>query len=59
LAVGQLYRDTRRPSPARAAYAAAQRVIDGIGERLQTLELKEGFERSPLIRSVVERCQID
>ena len=59
LALGQAYRDTQRTDAARASFAAARDVIDGIGRSLQTPELKQGFERSPLIRSVVERCQID
>jgi class 3 adenylate cyclase/tetratricopeptide (TPR) repeat protein len=59
LALGQLYRETRRPQPARSSFAAARKVCDGIGRSLQTPELKQGFERSPLIRSVLEQCQID
>jgi tetratricopeptide (TPR) repeat protein len=59
LALGQLCRDTRRIDAARSSFAAAREVIDGIGRSLQTPELKQGFERSPLIRAVVEQCQID
>jgi adenylate cyclase len=59
LALGQLYHDTRRIDAARSSFAAARKVIDGIGQSLQTPELKQGFERSPLIRAVVEQCQID
>jgi tetratricopeptide (TPR) repeat protein len=59
LARSQLYRETRRPQPARSSSAAARKVLDGVGRSLQTPELKQGFERSPLIRSVVERCQAD
>jgi tetratricopeptide (TPR) repeat protein len=49
LALGRLYRETRRQQPARSSYVAARKVLDGIGRSLSTPELKEGFERSPLI----------
>ncbi len=58
LAVGQLYRDTRRIDPARASLAAARAVIVDIGRSLQTPELKEGFARSALIREVDEQSRV-
>jgi class 3 adenylate cyclase/tetratricopeptide (TPR) repeat protein len=57
LAVGQLYRDTRRIDAARASLTAVRKVIGGIGQSLQTPELKEGFERSSSIREVYEQCR--
>jgi class 3 adenylate cyclase/tetratricopeptide (TPR) repeat protein len=59
LAFGQLYRDTRRIDAARSSFAAARTVIDSIGQSLQTPELKEGFERSSLIRAALEQCELD
>jgi tetratricopeptide (TPR) repeat protein len=59
LALGQLYHDTQRTDAARSSFAAARKVIYGIRRSLQTPELKQGFERSPQIRAVVEQCQID
>jgi len=58
MALGELYRDTRRAEQGRASFAAASKVIDGIGQNLQTPELKEGFERSPFFRAVYERIAI-
>ncbi len=58
LALGQLHRDTQRTDAARASFAAARDVIDGIGRSLQTPELKQGFERSPVFRDVYERIAI-
>ena len=55
LALGELYRDTRRADSARASFAAACKVIDGIGRSLRAPELKEGFERSPIFRAVHEQ----
>jgi tetratricopeptide (TPR) repeat protein len=57
LALGQLYRDMRRLDPARASFAAARAIIEGIGRRLQTPELKEGFERSAVFRAVVAEIE--
>ena len=57
--LGQLYHDTQRTDAARSSFAAARKVIYGIRRSLQTPELKQGFERSPQIRAVVEQCQID
>jgi class 3 adenylate cyclase/tetratricopeptide (TPR) repeat protein len=59
LALGQLYRDTHRVDSARSSLAVAREVIDRVGRSLQTPELKQGLERSPLIRAVVEQCQVD
>jgi hypothetical protein len=58
MALGQLHRDTGHTDPARASFAAAGKVIDGIGQSLQTPELKEGFQRSPFLRDVYERIAI-
>jgi class 3 adenylate cyclase/tetratricopeptide (TPR) repeat protein len=58
LALGQLYRDTRRIDAARASFAAARKVINGIGRSLQTPDLKKGFERSPLIRAAHEQAEV-
>jgi class 3 adenylate cyclase/tetratricopeptide (TPR) repeat protein len=57
LALGLLHRDARRTDPARASFAAAREVIDGIGRSLQTPELKDGFERSPIFRAVSEQIE--
>ena len=57
LALGQLCRDTRRADPARASFEATRNVIDDIGHSLRTPELKNGFERSPLIQDVYEQCR--
>jgi tetratricopeptide (TPR) repeat protein len=59
LALGQLYHDTRRADAARLSFAAARKVIDGIGQSLQTPELKDGFERSPIFQKVYEQIQAD
>jgi class 3 adenylate cyclase/tetratricopeptide (TPR) repeat protein len=56
LVLGQLHRDTRRVDPARRSLVAARKVITGIGQSLESPELKEGFERSALIREVLEQC---
>jgi class 3 adenylate cyclase/tetratricopeptide (TPR) repeat protein len=58
LALGQLYRETRRIDSARASFAAGRGVVDRIGQSLRTPELKEGFERSPLMPAVYEQCRI-
>ena len=58
LALGQLCRDTRRAKQARTSFAAARNVIEGIGGSLRNPELKEGFERSSLIREVLEQCRV-
>jgi class 3 adenylate cyclase/tetratricopeptide (TPR) repeat protein len=55
LALGELYRETHRPDPARTSFAAARAVIDRIGSSLRTRELKEVFERSEAFRDVLER----
>jgi hypothetical protein len=39
--------------------AAARKVIAGIGQSLETPELKEGFERSPIFRTVHEQIKAD
>lgn len=57
LALERLYADTRRAEPARAASAAASRVIDGIGRSLRTEELKQASSRSPLFQSVREHSE--
>jgi class 3 adenylate cyclase/tetratricopeptide (TPR) repeat protein len=58
LALGQFYRDTRRIGAARSSFAAARKVIEGMGESLKTPELKEGFDRSPLIRVAYEQAEV-
>jgi tetratricopeptide (TPR) repeat protein len=58
LALGQSYRDTRRIGAARSSFAAARKVIEGMGESLKTPELKEGFDRSPLIRVAYEQAEV-
>ncbi len=58
LALGQLCRDTRRVDAARSSFAAARKVIAGIGRSLQTPELTEGFARSPLIRAAYEQAEV-
>lgn len=57
LALGQLYCGTGRVKPSRASFAAAHKVIDGIGGSLRTPELKDGFDCSSLIREVYEQCR--
>jgi class 3 adenylate cyclase/tetratricopeptide (TPR) repeat protein len=57
-ACGELYRDTRRPDLAGSSFAASRKVIDGIGQSLRSPELKEGFERSQVIRSACEQSAI-
>jgi tetratricopeptide (TPR) repeat protein len=59
LALGELYRDTRRADSARASFAAARKVVDGIGRTLRTPELKEGFERSPVFQSAYQYGEHD
>ncbi len=56
LALGRLCSDTGRVDAARSELAAARHVIDGIGQRLQTSELAEGFARSRLIGEIREQC---
>jgi len=56
LALGQLHCDTGRGDVARSSFAATRRIIGDVGRRLETPGLKEGFECSPLIRDVHERC---
>jgi tetratricopeptide (TPR) repeat protein len=59
LALGELYHDTRRADSARASFAAARKVVDGIGRSLRTPELKEGFERSPVFQSAYQHGEHD
>jgi tetratricopeptide (TPR) repeat protein len=59
LTLGQLYRDTRRIDGARSSFAAARQVIDGIGQSLQTAELKDGFDCSPIFQKAYEQIQTD
>ena len=59
VALGGLYRETRRPDPSRASFAAARAVIDSIGESLRTPELKEGFEGSQVFCKVFEQIGDD
>jgi tetratricopeptide (TPR) repeat protein len=57
LALGQLYRDTRSIDAAHPAFAAARKVIDGIGQSLRTPELQDGFERSLIFETVYEQIE--
>jgi class 3 adenylate cyclase/tetratricopeptide (TPR) repeat protein len=59
LALGRLYRDTRRADPARVSFAAAHKVIEGIGRSLHATELKADFEGSPIFRAVHEQIKAD
>jgi len=59
LALGELYQDMSRTDAARACFAQSRTVIDGIGRSLRAPELRDGFERSLVIRAIVERCRID
>jgi class 3 adenylate cyclase/tetratricopeptide (TPR) repeat protein len=59
LVLGRLYHDTRRADSARVSFAAAQKVIDGIGRSLHTPELKEDFEGSPIFRTAHEQILAD
>jgi hypothetical protein len=56
-AIGRLHRDAGRVDPARRVFAAARRVIEGVGQRLAAAELKQGFEQSPLFREVLAECR--
>jgi tetratricopeptide (TPR) repeat protein len=58
LVIGRLHLENRRPERARVSYAAARRVLDGVGRSLRTPELKAAFERSPVIRSAYEQSAI-
>lgn len=59
LALGQLYRDTRRIDAARSSFTGARKVIDGIGRSLHTPELQDGFQRSLVFRVVHEQIEAD
>ena len=59
LARVRLYQETQRVDQGRGAANVARATLDSIGQRLQTPELKAGFNESPLFRSNHNQCAID